>query len=145
MSTAERPVGKKSAVFPCKRNSLSYTLVDDVAAHSIDIGFTAAVVATLDGLVEKTIDRVIVILVILGSIYTSLRRDRVRTARRIADAENFYIITELTQRSSCRRTTESGSDDNDFEFPLVARIDNTDLRLMLCPFLRQRTLRNLRN
>ena len=126
LSTTERPVGKKSAIFPCERNALSDTLVDDVIAHfgkSIDIRLTATVVAAFDGLIEKTVDRVIVILVVLGGIDTTLCGNGMCTAWRVAYTEYLNIITKLTKCSSCRCTSKPGSDDNDFEFPLVAGID----------------------
>ena len=129
LGSAERPVGKKSAVFPCERNALSDTLVDDVIAHfgkSIDIRLTATVVAAFDGLIEKTVDRVIVILVVLGGIDTTLCGNGMCTAWRVAYTEYLNIITKLTKCSSCRCTSKPGSDDNDFEFPLVAGIDNTE-------------------
>ena len=59
LRTSKRTVGEKSAIFPCERNSLCDTLVDDVVAdlsQTIDIGFAAAVVTSLDCVVEQTID-----------------------------------------------------------------------------------------
>ena len=108
LHTTERTVGKISAVFPCERNTLSYALVNDGCAdfcETIDIGFSASVVTTFDGVVEETIDRVIVVLIVLGCIDTTLSRNRVRAARRITDAENLYIITEFTESGSCRSST----------------------------------------
>ena len=66
-----------------------------------------------------------------------------RTTRRIADAENLYVVAEFTERSGCRRSTQTRTDDNDFHLSLVAGRYNPDLRLVLCPFFGQRTLRNL--
>ena len=148
LSTAERTVCKHSAILPGKRNALGDTLVDDVAAYfskTIDICLAAAIVTSLDGLIEKTVDRVIVILVVLRSIDTTLCSDRMCTTRGITDAEHLHIVTEFTERSSCRRSSKSGSYDDDLKFPLVAGIDNTKLRFMLCPLHGLRTLRNLRN
>ena len=82
--TSERTVGKVSAVFTGERNTLGNTLVDDSGAHfcqTIDIGLTTAIVSSLDGIIEKTVNSVVVILVILGSIYTSLSCNRVCPSR----------------------------------------------------------------
>lgn len=103
LHTTERTVCKISAVFPCERNTLSYALVNDGCAYfceTIDIGFSASVVTTFDGVIEETIDRVIVVLIVLGCIDTTLSRNRVRAARRITDAENLYIITEFTESAA---------------------------------------------
>ena len=75
LHATERTVCKISAVFPCERNTLGNTLVNDGCTHlgkTIDICLPCAVVATLDGVIEETVNRVIVILIILGSIDTSL-------------------------------------------------------------------------
>ena len=76
--TSERTVGKISAVFPGKGNALGNALVDYGSTYlgkTVDIGLTAAVIASLDGIVEKPVNRVIVILIVLGSVYTSLSRN----------------------------------------------------------------------
>ena len=73
--TSERTVGKVSAVFACKWNTLCDTLVDDGSTdlcETVDVRFAASVVTALDGVVEETIDCIIVILVVLGSIDTTL-------------------------------------------------------------------------
>ena len=104
LSTAEGAVVEQSAVIACKRNSLSHALVDNQIAYlckPVDIGLTAAVVASLDGVVEETVHRVVVILIVLGCVDTSLSRNRVRTAGRVADAENLDIITEFSESGSC--------------------------------------------
>ena len=75
LDTAERTVGKISAIFTGKGNTLGDTLVDDGRTYfcqTVNIGFTAAIVSSLDGIIEKTIHGIIVVLVILGSVYTSL-------------------------------------------------------------------------
>ena len=129
LNTTERTVGKVSAVFSGERNTLSYALVNDSGTDfckTIDVSLSTTIVTTFNGIVEKTIHRVIVILIVLGSIDTALSRDRVRTARRITDTENLYIITEFTKCSSCRRAAETCTDYNDFKFPFVVRTDKTN-------------------
>ena len=75
LHATERTVGKISAVFPSERNTLRYALVNDGSTHlseTVNISLPSTVVATLDGVIEETVNRVIVILIILCSIDTSL-------------------------------------------------------------------------
>ena len=147
-SPTERAVCEESAILTCERHALSYALVNDVVADlckTIDIGFAAAVVATFDGLVEEPVNRVIVVLVVLRSVDASLCRNGVGTAWRVADTEDFDVVTEFTERSCCRGSAQTGSDDDDIEFSLVARSDYTDVCLMVSPFFGKRSLGNLGN
>ena len=148
LNTAERTVGQVSAVFTGKRNSLCYALVDDGGAHfgqAIDIGFAGTVVTTLDGVVEKTVNGIIVILVVLGSVDTTLCGNGMCTTRGIADTEYLHIVTELAQGSGCRRSAQTGSDDNDLQFPFVVGTDKMNLGFTLGPFFGKRSVRNLGN
>ena len=129
LHAAEGTVGKVSAIFPRKRNTLGDTLVNDRSTHfceTVHVCFAAAVVTSLDGIIEKAVDGVIVVLVILGSVDTSLCGNRVCTARRIADTEHFHIVAQFTERSSCRSSTQTGTDYDDFKFPFVVRTDKSN-------------------
>ena len=100
LGAAERTVVQQSAVIPCERNALRYALVDDVVAHfgqTVDIGFAAAIITALDGVVEKTVDGVIVVLVVLGGVDTSLGCDRVGAAGGVADAENLNVVSKFSK------------------------------------------------
>ena len=58
LSATERTVGEQTAVFASERHTLSHTLVDDIVRHlgkTVDVGFACAIVAALDGVIEKTI------------------------------------------------------------------------------------------
>src|SRR4051812_30476922 len=93
LRAAERPVGQKPAVLTRERNSLSDALVDDVDAQlrqSVDIGLARTKVTTLDGVVEKPIDAVAVVLIILGGVDATLCGDAVGSARRILEAEALH-------------------------------------------------------
>ena len=75
LRTSKRTVGEKSAVFPCKRNTLCNALVNDVVADlskTINVCLTCTVVSSLDCIIEETINRVIVVLVVLSSVDTTL-------------------------------------------------------------------------
>ncbi len=84
LRTSERAVGEKSAVFPCKRNTLCDALVNDIVADlgkTVNVCLACTIVSSLDCVLEETVDRVVVVLVVLGSVDTTLCRDRVGTTR----------------------------------------------------------------
>ena len=148
LHASERTVGKISAVFPGERNALGYALVNDGCADlckTIDISLPCTVVATLDGVIEETVNRVIVILIVLCGIDTSLGGDGVRPSWRIADAENLDIVAEFAESGGSRSSAETGSDYDYFKFPFVVRTDKTNFRLTFGPFFSQRSVRNLRD
>ena len=83
LNTSERTVGKVAAVLTGERNTLGDALVDNGRAdlgETIDIRLTAAVITSLDRVVEETIDSVIVILIVLSGVDTTLSGDGVRAA-----------------------------------------------------------------
>ena len=145
LHAAEGAVGEVSAVFTGERNALRDALVDDGGAHlgqTVDVGLAGAVVTTLDGVVEQTIDRVVVILIVLGSVDTALRSDGVRPARTVADAENLDVVAEFAQGGGCRRAAETGTDHDDLKLSLVVGTHETDFRLAPGPFALKGSCRN---
>ena len=83
LSTTKRAVGKSAAIFASERHTLSHALVDDVVRHfgkTIYVGFASTIVATLHCVVEQTVNRVAVVLIVLGCINTTLCSNRVSTA-----------------------------------------------------------------
>ena len=59
LHTTERTVGKITAVFTCKRNTLGYALVDDGCTYlckTINVCLACTIVTTFDSVIEKTID-----------------------------------------------------------------------------------------
>ncbi len=84
LRTTEGPVVEQSAVLAGEGHALGDRLVDDVDGQfgePVDVGLAAAVVATLDRVVEQTPRRVAVVLVVLRSVDAALGRDAVRPAR----------------------------------------------------------------
>ena len=147
LSATERTVGKQAAVFTGERYALGNTLVDDIVRHfgqTIYVGFTGAVVATLNGVVEQAINRVAVVLIVLGSVDTTLSSDRVSTARRILDAEVEHVESHFSQSRSSRSTGETGTYNDDVELTLVGRIHQFLMSLVVGPFFCNRTFRYLR-
>ena len=110
LSATERTVGEGATIFTSERNALCYALVDDVVRYlsqTIDVGLTSTVVTALDGVVEQTIDRVTVVLIVLGSVDTALCSDGVSTARRILDAEALYLEAHFAKGGSGSTTSEA--------------------------------------
>jgi hypothetical protein len=123
-------------------------MVDDIIRYfceTVDICFTATVVSTLYGVVKQTINRVVVVPVILGGIYTTQSGDRMCPTGRITDAENLYVIAEFSQRGGCRSTAKTCADNDYIEFALVGRTYDTDVVFVRCPFLFEGPLGNVRN
>lgn len=80
-------------------------LVDDIGTHfgqTVDVGLTGTVVATFDGVVEQAVNRVAVVLVVLGCIDTTLGSNGVGAARRVLYAEIKYLKTHFAERSGSR-------------------------------------------
>ena len=99
LSATERTVCQQTTIFTSKRNTLCHALVDNIVRYlckTIDVGFASAIVTTLHGVVEQSINRVAVVLVILGCIDTALCSDRVCTAWRILDAEVKHVKAHFT-------------------------------------------------
>ena len=78
LCAAERAVCQQAAVFACERHTLCHALVDNVARHfgqTVNVGFARAEVATLHRVVEQAVNRVTVVLIVLGCIDTALCGD----------------------------------------------------------------------
>ena len=104
LDATEGAVGKVAAVLTGKRNSLCNALVDDGRADlgkTVDVCLAGAVISTFDGIIEKAVDGVVVILVILCGVDTTLGGDGVRAAGGVADAEYLDIVPEFTEGSGC--------------------------------------------
>ena len=87
-------VVEQSAVVAGKRHTLRHTLVDDGVAdlsQTIDVSLSSSIITTFDGVAEQTLHAVAVVLVVLRRIDTSLRRNGMRTAWRVLDAEDVNI------------------------------------------------------
>ena len=100
LCATERTVVQCTAIFASERNTLCYTLVDDSVRHfsqTIYVCFTGTIVATFYSIVEQTVNRVTIILIILCSIDTTLCSDRVCTTGRILNTEIEYSETHFTK------------------------------------------------
>ena len=147
LSTTERAVGEETAVFASERHALSDALVDNIVRHfgeAIHVGFASAIVATFHSVVEEAIDRVAVVLVVFGSVDTTLRSDRVSAARRVLDAEVKHVEAHLSQSRSGRSAGETGTNDDDVEFALIGGVYEFLVCFIVGPFLSNRTFGDFR-
>ena len=83
LRTAKRAVRQEPAIFAGKGDTLGDALIDNRVAdfgQTVDVGFAGAVIAALDGVIEKTLDAVAIIGIVLGGVDTALGRYAVGTA-----------------------------------------------------------------
>src|SRR5690606_28509976 len=139
LSTTKRAVAQHTTIFPCERYTLCHTLVDDIGTYlcqAIYIGLTRTIVTTFDGVIEKTVHAVTIVLIVFCGIDTTLCRDRVGTTRRILKAKRFNFITQFAQRSSSRSSGQTGTDYDYFQIALIGRVYDFTVIFIIRPFLR---------
>ena len=146
LDTAKRTVVQQATVLPGERDTLGDALVDDVGAdlgEAVHVGLPAPVVAPLDRVVEQAVDRVPVVLVVLGRIDAALGSDRVGAARAVLEAERLDVVPHLGEGGRRGAAGQSGADDNHVNEALVGRVHQPDAVLVVRPLVRQVSLRNL--
>ncbi len=146
LGAAEGAVGQQAAVLAGKGHALCHALVDDVVGHlgqTVHVGLAAAVVAAFHGVVKQAVDRVAVVLIILGCIDTALCSDRVSAARRVLNAEVEHVEAQLAQRCGCRCAGKASAYHDDVEFALVGRVHQALVCFIVGPLLSYRTFGNL--
>src|SRR5262249_12859947 len=141
LRAAEAAVRERAAVLARERYAHRGALVDDVdrdLGEPVDVGLARAEVAALDGVVEQAVDRVAVVLVVLGAVDAALRRDRVRAAGRVLEAEARDVVAELGERGRGGAAGEPRADDYHLVLALVGRVDEPELELRVRPLLLDR-------
>ena len=111
--------------------------------QTVDIGLAGTVVATLNRVIEKPIDAVAIILVVLGCVDAALGRDGMGAARGVLQAEGEDVVAQLGQRGRGRSAGQPGTDDDQGVVALVRRIDQLEFELVFIPLLRDRTARDI--
>ena len=141
LGSSERAVVQETAVFTSERHTLCYALVDDVAGNlgeAVYIGLSGAEIATLHRIVEKAVDGVTIVLVVVCSVDTALCRDGVSATRGILVAEALDVVAQLGQCSGGGTTGESAAHDENGIFAAVVGIDELSLALVFGPLLLNR-------
>ncbi len=138
LGAAEGAVGKQAAVFAGEGNALRDALVDDVARNlcqAVDVSLAGTEVATLDGVVEEAVNRVAVVLIVLGGVDTTLCGDRVGAAGGVLDAEVIYVEAQLAEGRGGGSTRETGADDDYVEVALVGGVHELLVSFVVGPLL----------
>ena len=91
--------------------------------------------------VEQTVNRVAVVLIVLGSVDTALSSDRVSAARRVLYAEVQHVEAHLAQAGCCTGTCQTRTYDDNVELQLVLRVNQALMCLIVGPFFSYRTFR----
>jgi hypothetical protein len=146
LGAAEGAVGEETAIFARKRNALLDALIDDGVGdfgEAINVRFPRTKIATLNCVVEKAINAVAIVRVILGRVDSALSSDAVSAAWAVLVTERFDVVTLLAKRGGGRSAGQTGPDDNDLETATIVRGNETGIILVPAPFFRQRAGRNL--
>ena len=147
LHTAERAVLQHATVLACERHALGDALVDDVhtqRSETVDVRLARPEVAALHGVVEQAVHAVAVVLIVLRGVDATLRRDRVRPARRVVVRKDCDVVAELRQRGRSRCAGESAADNDHLEAPLIRRVHQLHVELVGFPLLLDRASRDVR-
>ena len=99
LCTTERAVRQKTAILAGEGHSIGHALVNNIRTHfgeAIDVGLAGAIVAAFNGVVEKTVHAIAIILIVFCGVDTPLRGDTVRTTRAVLIAEAGNIVALLS-------------------------------------------------
>ena len=124
LRTTEGTVVEEATVFTTERNTLGDALVDDevrVFGQAVHVGFASAEVTALHGIVEQTVNGVAVVLVVLGSVDTTLGSNGVCAAGAILDAERLDIVTKFGKGCGSGCTGKASTNHDHGELTLVGR------------------------
>ena len=138
LGTTERTVVEVATVFTGKGHTLGHTLVDDIDAQlsqAVDIGFTGAEVATLDGVIKQAVDAIAVIAIIFGGIDAPLGGNAMGTAGAVLITKRFDVVTHFGHGCGSSATSQPRPDHNHRIFTAVRRVNKLHFKLMLRPFL----------
>ena len=141
LGAAEGAVIQQAAVFTAKGNALGHALVNDVGGdfrQAVNVGFTGAEVAALDGVVKQAVNGVAVVLVVLGRVDAALGRNGVGAAGAVLVAEAFDVVAKFGERGGGGGAGQAGTYHKNRVFALVVRIDQFGLKLVLGPFVLNR-------
>ncbi len=145
LDTPEGPVRQLPSILPRKRDAERHTLIDDLCTHlgeSVHIGLARAEVSTFDRVIKQSAHAVSIVLVILGRVDSSLRRNAVGAARTVLKTKAFNLIAELSQGRGRAGSRKAGADDDDRDFSFVVWTYQLFAEPVPVPFGFQRAGRN---
>ena len=97
---SKRAIVQQSAVISRKRDSLGHTLVYDIGRYlsqTVYVGFTRSIISPFNGIIEQTIGRIAIALVVFGGIDPALGCNRMGPSGRILKTKRFYIVAQFGQ------------------------------------------------
>ena len=136
LHAAEGSGGQLTAVLAGERSADGIHVVDDLyrlGAESNDIGLTASVVASLDGVLDEPLEGVAVNLAGPSGVDTALSGHRVGPTRRVVEAEGVDVVAELPQGRGDAGTGQSSSHHDDVHLASVGGVDQLVLALTTGP------------
>ena len=138
LCTTEGTVVQKTTVFTGEWNTLGHHLVDDVntvLGKTMHVCFASAEVATLDGVVEQTMDAVTITLVVLCTVDATLCSNRVCATCRVMECEGVNLVSKFRHCCCSRCSSKAGSDNDDFELALVVGVHQLHVLFVRSPLL----------
>ena len=121
-------------------------MIDDLVAYfgsPVYVGFARPVVASLYHIDKQPVNTVAVVLVVLGCINSSLRSHCMGSSRGIVITEGFHVVSQFTQGRRCCRSCNTGTDNDNIDFPFVCGIDQFNRILVICPLQGKRAIGDL--
>jgi hypothetical protein len=141
LRAAKGTIGQESAIFPREWHSLRDALVDNVHTdlrQSVNIRFARAEITALNCVVEKPVNTVAVVLIILGGVDAALGGNAVGAARAVLKTETLHVIAEFRERSGGGSAGQTAADNEDIEFAFVGRVHQLQIELMFLPLAFER-------
>ena len=111
-------------------------LIDNVLAHfsqTMNVGFAGPEIASLNGVVEQTVNAVAVVLIILRRVDPTLSGDAVRSTGTVLITEAAHVVAEFSKSGRSGSTGQAGADDNDLVLALVSGVDEFEVEFVLGP------------
>ena len=142
LRAAERAVRQQPAVLAGKRHALRHALVDDADAvlrQPVHVVLARPEIAALHRVVEQPVNAVAVVLVVLRRVDAALRRDGMRTARAVLEAETLHVVAQFAQGRRGRPAPQARAHHDHVELPLIRRIDQLHIEASLFPGLFDRS------
>ena len=127
LRAAKGAIGKETAVLARERNPLRNALVDDQGAdlgEAINIRFAGAKVPAFDRVIEKPVNAVAVVLIVLRGVDSALGGDGMGAARAILITKAFDVEALLAERCGGGGARQPAAHDDKLVLSLVRGADN---------------------
>ncbi len=136
LHTTEGTGCQGTAVFAGEWSADGVHVVDDahrLVGQAPAVGLTAAVVATLDGVLDVAVRGVVVDLLAAGGVHATLRGDGVCTTWGVVVGEDLHLVAELTKSCSSATAGEAGTNNQNLKLTTVQRGDQVHVVFLVLP------------